>query len=315
MNDREIKRQELLQNPLDLYFEEINKYDVLTKDEEIELARKVKTGDKKARDRFIECNLRLVPYLVHDHRRQHAEWHAGVPLGDLISRANILLMTAVDKFDPERVPYRKFSTYARHWIKAAVRRELTDQNRVVKLPEPLNIDLFNLHKSITDYESRGEEVTLEKLVETVKLSRTKISQEGRARRIKKLLVISEDLGGHLFGTRDLVEYYRDEQLGDSALVHHDVDEDKERVDYQKKILWHAIDTKLSMAEKRTLIQRFGLDGSSAKTLREVGDLHGTTQERVRQRQVEIIRKLKVVLKEYTYESPSENPGVDGSGAL
>jgi RNA polymerase primary sigma factor len=109
-----------------LYLHEIGQVDLLTPKEEVELAKRIKRGDKEARERMIKANLRLVVKIARDYENY------GLPLLDLISEGNIGLMKAVERFDPSKGG--KLSTYASWWIKQAIKRALANQSKTIRLP-------------------------------------------------------------------------------------------------------------------------------------------------------------------------------------
>src|ERR671931_1575931 len=122
-----------------IYLREIGQIPLLTPDQEIELAAKIKKGDKEARALMIRSNLRLVVKIAHDYA------NLGLPLLDLISEGNIGLMKAVERFDPAKGG--KLSTYAAWWIKQSIKRALADQGKTIRLPVHVVDKLFHIRKA------------------------------------------------------------------------------------------------------------------------------------------------------------------------
>ena len=141
---------------LRLYMKEIAKTPLLTIDEELELAEKIKDGDEAARDHMIRANLRLVVKIAKDYSNY------GLPIADLISEGNIGLMKAVEKYDPEKGG--KLSTYAAWWIKQSIKRALSNQSKTVRLPVHMVDKIARLRKiSMALTEELGREPSDEEL--------------------------------------------------------------------------------------------------------------------------------------------------------
>src|SRR5207247_3822542 len=137
-----------------LYLREIGRTPLLTPQEEIELARRIKRGDKKAREQMIKANLRLVVKTARDYEGY------GLPLLDLINEGNIGLMRAVEKFDPRKGA--KLSTYAAWWIKQSIRRALSDQSKTIRIPVHATDKLLHIRRAAVKLEEElGREPTAE----------------------------------------------------------------------------------------------------------------------------------------------------------
>src|SRR3990167_4144601 len=128
-------------DPIKAYLKDIRPIPLLTPEEEIDLARKIRKGDKAAREKMIRANLRLVISIAKRYV------NLGIPLSDLIEEGNIGLMKAVDKFDPHRG--FRFSTYAAWWIKQSVSRAIIDQGKMIRIPVYMNEEMFKC-KKVTD---------------------------------------------------------------------------------------------------------------------------------------------------------------------
>src|ERR1700759_5207816 len=152
-----------------LYLREIGQVKLLTPQEEIELAARIKKGDKKAREQMIKANLRLVVKIARDYEG------IGLPLLDLISEGNIGLMKAVERFDPAKGG--KLSTYGSWWIKQSIKRALANQSKTIRLPVHLIDKVYKLYRaSLTMSEELGREPTDEELSEEIGISSTKLAQ-------------------------------------------------------------------------------------------------------------------------------------------
>src|SRR6266404_8782220 len=127
-----------------LYLREIGQTPLLTPEEEVELARRIKRGDRKARDRMIKSNLRLVVKIARDYE------NFGLPLLDLINEGNIGLMKGVERFDPKKGA--KLSTYASWWIKQSIRRALANQSKTIRLPVHVVDKLFHMRRAAVKLE-------------------------------------------------------------------------------------------------------------------------------------------------------------------
>src|SRR6202453_4068001 len=146
-----------------IYLREIGQIALLTPDDEIALAARIKKGDKEARSKMIRANLRLVGKIPHDYN------NLGLPLLDLISEGNIGLMKAVERFDPAKGG--KLSTYGAWWIKQSIKRALANQSKTIRLPVHLIDKIYKLYRaSLTMSEELGREPTDEELSEEIGIS-------------------------------------------------------------------------------------------------------------------------------------------------
>src|SRR6202044_9288 len=152
-----------------IYLREIGQTPLLTREEEVKLARRIKKGDQAARQQMIKANLRLVVKIAHDYASY------GLPLLDLISEGNIGLMKAVERFDPKKGGKR--STYAAWWIKQSIKRALANQSKTIRLPVHL-VDKISKMRRVSSQmsEELGREPTDDELAEEIGLSRGKVSQ-------------------------------------------------------------------------------------------------------------------------------------------
>src|SRR5246127_4219913 len=151
-----------------IYLREIRQTPLLTPQEEIDLAARIKKGDKKARAWMIKANLRLVVKIAHDYS------NLGLPLLDLISEGNIGLMKAVERFDPAKGG--KLSTYGAWWIKQSIKRALANQSKTIRLPVHLIDKIYKVRRTAMKLqEELGREPTDEELSEEIGISSTKLA--------------------------------------------------------------------------------------------------------------------------------------------
>lgn len=259
-----------------IYLREIGQTPLLTREEEVKLARKIKRGDQAARQHMIKANLRLVVKIAHDYSSY------GLPLLDLISEGNIGLMKAVERFDPKKGG--KLSTYAAWWIKQSIKRALANQSKTIRLPVHLVDKIARMRRVAMQLaEEFGREPTDEELGEELNIAPAKIAQLRTAAIRPASLdatVGSEDDGASL---GDLI--------GDeSAQTPSDLFSDK---NLRKSVmdLLHVLDER----ELKIITMRFGLDGKKEMTLEEVGRKFKVTRERIRQLQNIALRKIKRAL--------------------
>jgi len=259
-----------------IYLREIGQIPLLTPEQEIELAAKIKKGDKAARSLMIQANLRLVVKIAHDYASY------GLPLLDLISEGNIGLMKAVERFDPKKGG--KLSTYAAWWIKQSIKRALANQSKTIRLPVHLVDKISKMRRvALQMSEELGREPTDDELAEEVGLSSGKISQ------LKTVSIRPASLDAPI-SDDDSTEF--GEIVGDlEALTPFERLRDKNLRDEVGDLL-EVLDER----EKKIIFSRFGLDGGKAKTLEEVGKKFGVTRERIRQLQNIALMKLRRALQ-------------------
>ncbi|MGH8018237.1 MAG: sigma-70 family RNA polymerase sigma factor [Opitutaceae bacterium] len=259
-----------------LYLQEIAKTPLLTPDEEVKLARRIKRGDKSARDQMIKANLRLVVKIAHDYK------DFGLPLLDLISEGNIGLIKAVERFDPQKGG--KLSTYAAWWIKQSIKRALANQSKTIRLPVHLVDKISKMRKTAMALtEELGREPTDEELAEILQMPVNKVThlKTVSVRPTSLNAPIGDDGEGTEFG-----EIVGDENARDPF----DMLREKARNTDLRKMI-----SDLDEREARIIKLRFGLDGEDERTLEEVGQMFGITRERVRQLQNIALSKMRKVV--------------------
>lgn len=258
-----------------LYLGEIGFSPLLTAEEEVLYARRALRGDEAARKRMIESNLRLVVKISRRYSNR------GLALLDLIEEDNLGLIRAVEKFDPERG--FRFSTYATWWIRQTIERALMNQTRTIRLPihvvKELNIYLRTARElsQKLDHEPTAEEIAtqLDKPVDDV---------SKMLRLNERISSVDTPIGGD--GEKALLDIIPDINNSDPEVSTQDDD--------IKDSLIHWLD-ELNPKQKEVLARRFGLLGYEPSTLEEVGREINLTRERVRQIQVEGLRRLREIL--------------------
>jgi RNA polymerase primary sigma factor len=260
------------ENSIKIYLREIGKVALLTPQQEIQLAAKIKRGDKEARSLMIRANLRLVVKIAHDYS------NLGLPLLDLISEGNIGLMKAVERFDPKKGG--KLSTYAAWWIKQSIKRALANQAKTIRLPVHL-VDKISRMKRIMHKmsEALGRDPTDQEVAERLQMPVAKVTQ------LRSISVRPASLDAPI-GEDDATEF--GEIVGDdNAASPFEMLRDKTLRQDITELL-----TELEEREAEILTMRFGLDGNKPLTLEDVGRKFKVTRERVRQIQNIALAKLR-----------------------
>lgn len=264
-------------NAITLYMREAGQVPLLTPEEEIELAARIKQGDEAAREHMIRANLRLVVKIAREYEG------LGLPLLDLINEGNIGLMKAVERFDPAKGG--KLSTYSSWWIKQSIRRALANQGKTIRLPVHVADKIYHLRLAeLRLQEALGREPTEEELAQELKTTPRKVAA------LRSAAVRPASLDAPL-GDEDssrLGEVVPDESSPNPAEV-------LERRTTAAKVL--ELVNRLPEREATILRFRFGLHGGPEKTLEEVGRKFGVTRERVRQLQNLALQKLRRMLEE------------------
>ena len=260
-----------------VYLREIGRIPLLTPDQEIELAEKIRAGDRDARTVMINSNLRLVVTIAQDYANR------GLPLLDLIAEGNIGLMTAVDRFEPSKGA--KLSTYAAWWIRQSIKRALSNQSKTIRLPVHLGDKIAKIHRvAFQMSQELGRDPTDEELAEETGIARGKVSQ------LKTVAIRPASLDAPI-SEDDLTEF--GETVGDEdASTPFESLRDKDLRDRVGRLL-EVLDDR----EKKIISQRFGFDGRKQKTLEEVGEKLGVTRERIRQLQNSALLKLRRALSQ------------------
>lgn len=261
-----------IENSVELYLSEIGKIPLLTAEEEIELAKKVETGDLLAKEKMINANLRLVASVAKRYVS-----HCKVPLLDLIQEGNIGLIRAVEKFDYQRG--YKFSTYATWWIKQAITRSIMDVGKTIRIPVYMKEQMNRLNKIEREFAVEfGREPNVEEIANLSGLS---------AEKVKEVQcyygdVISLDAPVGEMEDKKIMDFIPDSRADiqyqsiEILLLEEQVDEILER---------------LPEREQRILKLRFGFIDGKLWTLEEVGREYSVTRERIRQIEANVLEKL------------------------
>ena len=267
-------------DPTRLYLKEIEISPLLTAEEEVHYSRLSLKGDTKARDKMIECNLRLVVKIARRYMNR------GLALLDLIEEGNLGLMRAVEKFDPE-LGFR-FSTYATWWIRQTIERGLMNQTRTIRLPihviKELNTYLRAARKLTQEL---NREATAEDVAEL--LNKPVKAVEKMFRLADRVSSFDIPMGGE--GDRPLLDIIPDDNNPDPSSIL----QDESVIQHLDKWL-----DELEEKQREVVVRRFGLRNHPRGTLEEVGLELGVTRERVRQIQMDALRKLRRILEHSGY---------------
>ncbi len=255
-----------------LYMQEVGQTPLLTREEEIKLAARVRRGDKRARERMIKANLRLVVKIAHDYS------NLGLPLADLVNEGNIGLMKAVERFNPKKGA--KLSTYAALWIKQSIRRALSNQSKTIRLPVHIVDKVYKLHRaSLKLAETLGREPSDAELAERLGVS------TARAAQLRTLGVSPISLDAPIGDEDD--NRFSDIVEDQAAATPYEQLRTKM---IRQEILQHV--KYLTPREAEIVTLRYGLDGREPRTLEVVGKKFNVTRERVRQIQEIALNKLR-----------------------
>ena len=258
-----------------LYLREIGKIPLLNAEEELELAHRVIAGDKKAKDKMAEANMRLVVSIAKRYSGR------GLDFLDLIQEGNTGLLRAVEKFDPDKG--FKFSTYATWWIRQAITRAIADQARTIRIPvhmvETIN-KLLRTQRRMTQELNR--EPTIEELAKELDMEPEKVEY---------VIKIKQDISSLDAGVgRDGDE--EDSVLGDFIEDEDTVSPEDSATNQLLKEQVNDVLSSLSDREQKVVRMRFGLDNGKSHTLEEVGQEFAVTRERIRQIEAKALAKLR-----------------------
>lgn len=261
-------------NPIRRYFDEVGKEALLSREEEVELAKRVEQGDQEAKERLASANLRLVISIAKKYRNY------GLPFLDLIQEGNLGLMKAIKKFD-WRKGY-KFSTYATWWIRQAILKALTNRSRTVRVPAHMKELSRKIDSVEEEYvQENGVEPSEEEVAEILDVSVEKVNRAKKAAQTTVSLdkPLGQESDGGVLG----------DILADDNLPTPEKETFESLLNGRLKGL---LNKELTDREKHILKLRYGLEDYQPRTLEEVGDVFDISRERVRQLQNRAIEKLQ-----------------------
>jgi RNA polymerase primary sigma factor len=260
-------------NPsLDKYLQEIGKVDMITPDEEVNLARKIHDGDLHARDRLINANLRFVVSVSKQYQNK------GMSLPDMINEGNIGLIKAAERYDETRG--FKFISYAVWWIRQSILQAMAEQGRIIRLPLNRYSHINKIKRTINILEQTYErEPTIHEITQAIEMGPNDVSEaiQNSVRNISMDAPLVQDEDGNMYDVllSDEISSPDKELLADSL----------------RKEIERAINT-LTQREANIIRLFFGLNGKHVHTLEEIGQKYNLTRERVRQIKEKAIRRLK-----------------------
>jgi RNA polymerase primary sigma factor len=277
-----IPSESLRGDTLQLYLREIGQVKLITPKEEIILAKRIKKGNRKAREQMITANLRLVVKIARDYEG------LGLPLLDLINEGNIGLMKGVERFNPRKGA--KLSTYASWWIKQSIMRALANQSKTIRLPVHVVDKVAHIRKAeVKLRDAFNREPTDQEVANHLGLDPRRIQQYRDAS--KAPISLDAPIGAD--EPQRISEVVADPNAAapfDRLVRENDTE------------LVQQVLATLTPRENKILAMRFGLDDGRPKTLEEIGEQLGVTRERIRQIQEEALNKMRVKIAEK--ETPS-----------
>ncbi|MBE5756173.1 MAG: RNA polymerase sigma factor RpoD [Clostridiales bacterium] len=268
----ELLKEVSMDDPVKMYLKDIGKVQLLSTDEEKELAKKMSEGDERAKKLLSEANLRLVVSIAKRYMGR------GMLFLDLIQEGNLGLMKAVEKFDYQKG--FKFSTYATWWIRQAITRAIADQARTIRIPVHM-VETINKQIRVSRrlLQEKGREPTVDEIAKEMNTT------PERVREIQKIAQDPVSLETPIGEEEDshLGDFIEDEQTAAPS--------DMVAFQMLKEQLLGVLDT-LTPREEKVLRLRYGLDDSRPRTLEEVGKEFNVTRERIRQIEAKALRKLR-----------------------
>lgn len=257
---------------LDKYLQEIGKVGLISADEEVELAQKIKAGDQKALDKLTKANLRFVVSVAKQYQNQ------GLTLPDLINEGNLGLIKAAQRFDETRG--FKFISYAVWWIRQSILQALAEQSRIVRLPLNKIGSINKINKKYAELEQLNERApSAEEIAQELDMTEEDVKES------------LKNSGRHISMDAPLVEG-EDSNLYDVLKSGESPNPDRELMNESLRIeIERALQT-LTPREADVIRLYFGLGGQHAMTLEEIGEMFDLTRERVRQIKEKAIRRLK-----------------------
>jgi len=259
-----------------IYFNSVRKYPLLAPAEELHLTKRVAKGDKTARRRMVEGNLRLVINIAKKYANR------GMPFQDLIEEGNIGLIKAVEKFKPNKGC--KFSTYATYWIKQTIERGIINQSKVIRLPVHVASDIYKMMRVTRELTN--------KLCREPSMAEISHNMGTSGRYVNRLSMIARknislDANLREDPERSLMDIMEDDKF---QLPMEMLEEESRSMQILKLL------GMLEKKEQAILLMRFGLNGKEPRTLESIGKSFGVTRERVRQIEARAMNKIRNILK-------------------
>ena len=276
--EKTVQNKSKTPEPVRMYLKDLSRLSLLSREEEISLARAVQRGDKEAERKLVEGNLRFVVSIARRYKDQ------GIPLGDLINEGNIGLIKAAKKFDPSRGT--KFISYACWWINSAIKNAISRQRGVISMPFSHLYILHRIKKNREEFLKKNvSEPTMEDLADSLGLSVDCIEKHMQAPDSCFSLdaLVSDD--SH--------QSFKDFLTEDDPVA---IDRNLEKRD-SNKLIRQLLD-KIEPRQKKIINMRFGLNGKECLTLRETAKKLNLSYERIRQIQEDSLRSLRDISAEY-----------------
>lgn len=261
------------ENVISMYLKEINKIPLLSRAEEDKYARLAAKNDKAAKDKLVSSNLRFVVNVAKKYQNQ------GLPLSDLISEGNIGLMNAIERYDVDKGYH--FISYAVWWIRQAILKAICEKSRMIRLPLNRANELVQIEKARKELQiGKGEEPEIQAIARAVNMS---------AEHVADLLNISRDLVSletPVYAEKDSSE------LGDFIEDAGYRKPEEEVIEISLKEDINSVLDTLTEKEAEIIQYRFGLNGKSPLSLKEIGDRYNLTKERIRQIEKKALKRLQ-----------------------
>ena len=255
---------------LSMYLRDIEKIPLIGRDEEYDLAMKAKNGDAAARERLVNGNLRFVVSIAKQFQGR------GLPLIDLISEGNVGLLTAIDKFEPEKGYH--FISYAVWWIRQSILKAIGEKSRMIRLPMNKSADLIQILQAKSNLEKKGyDDASIEAIAAECGMSESDVLE---------IMQIARDVSS----LDAPVGSEEDTSFGDFIESDDPRPEDVVMDEALKNSVRKILGT-LSEKERGIITLRFGLDNNEAMSLKEVGEVYNLTKERIRQIEKKVLGSL------------------------
>ena len=282
----------LYSDNVDMYFSEIRDFRILTKEEEIELAKRVELGDKKAKQEFLECNLKLVVSIANRYKNR------GLSFLDLIQEGNLGLFKAIEKFDYSRG--NRFSTFATWWIRQNILRAIADKGRTIRLPAQILEKVIEFNKVVNDLTvTLGRDPRDDEIASAMNISENEVRElffyQADAQSLNNII----DTEMNDSNDSELIDFVEDKNVN----IEEEVIDKLGLVDQFERLF---NDCNLPTRNIEIIKMRFGFDDGMPKTLDEVGKKFGITRERVRQIENKTLSILRLPENRVYVEAFSEN---------